>query len=359
MFICNGLSLYNLTFLHLANHAFFKALLFLSAGSLIHAFFDEQDMRRMGQLRKVLPFTYVCFLIGSLAIMGFPFLTGFYSKDLILEFAYSRFIIDSLFVYFLSLISAVFTAIYSLRLIFFVFFNKENSNGFLTYLKSYENHDVACSWQMYISMFLLAVASIFIGYILSDLVVGSGNFYWNNTITLLPDHFSFIDTEFIHPIIKNLPVILSLSFMYFTWIFLNRIATLNKLDHIIYSKYAYFYPFWNILFSFFYHACFFNNIYNELFLNIFKISYTTTNKYLDKGFFEHFNPSGSQKIFYFLHHYFQNSWTPVIFLNVFFIFLAVCVFSCFFILCISYLHILLIKYVGLIPLSIFFIFIYI
>ena len=102
-------------------------------------------MRRMGQLRELLPFTYVCFLIGSLAIMGFPFLTGFYSKDLILEFAYSRFIVDSLFIYFLSLMSAIFTAIYSLRLIFFVFSNNKKTSVFFTFFKNFEHHDVECS----------------------------------------------------------------------------------------------------------------------------------------------------------------------------------------------------------------------
>lgn len=126
-FIC-GLSNYSLAFFHLWNHAFFKALLFLSAGSLIHAFFDEQDMRRMGKLRDILPFTYICFIIGSLAIMGFPFLTGFYSKDVILEFAYSRYIINSLFIYFLGLMAAVCTAIYSIRLLYFVFSESHNSN---------------------------------------------------------------------------------------------------------------------------------------------------------------------------------------------------------------------------------------
>lgn len=103
MFFSCGLSNYYIAFFHLWNHAFFKALLFLSAGAVIHAFFDEQDMRRLNRLREMLPFIYWCFWIGSLAIMGFPFLTGFYSKDLILEFAYSRFIVDANFIYFLGL----------------------------------------------------------------------------------------------------------------------------------------------------------------------------------------------------------------------------------------------------------------
>lgn len=72
---------------HLMNHAFFKALLFLSAGAIIHALHDEQDMRKMGALNRILPFTYIMTIIGSLALIGFPFLTGFYSKDFILEIA--------------------------------------------------------------------------------------------------------------------------------------------------------------------------------------------------------------------------------------------------------------------------------
>jgi NADH-ubiquinone oxidoreductase chain 5 len=89
VFAC-GLSNYSVGFFHLSNHAFFKALLFLSAGSVIHAFFDEQDMRRLGRFREFLPFTYTMTLIGSFALIGFPFLTGYYSKDFILELACSK-----------------------------------------------------------------------------------------------------------------------------------------------------------------------------------------------------------------------------------------------------------------------------
>jgi len=85
MMVACGTSGYSAGIFHLTNHAFFKALLFLSAGSIIHAVADEQDMRKMGGLLNLLPFTYSMMLIGSLSLMGFPFLTGFYSKDLILE----------------------------------------------------------------------------------------------------------------------------------------------------------------------------------------------------------------------------------------------------------------------------------
>ena len=126
MFFSCGLSNYQVSFFHLFNHAFFKALLFLSAGSIIHAFGDEQDMRSMGCLVNLLPFTYLCILVGFLSIIGFPFLTGFYSKDIILELAFSRLLVDGFFIYFLGIFTAFFTAIYSLRLLLFVFFFKPN-----------------------------------------------------------------------------------------------------------------------------------------------------------------------------------------------------------------------------------------
>lgn len=121
VFAC-GLSGYSIGFFHLINHAFFKALLFLSAGTVIHSINDEQDIRKMGGLLKPLNFVYFMFVIGSLALMGFPFLTGFYSKDVLLEYTFTTFTGTSLFAYWLGLITAFFTAFYSFRLILFVFF---------------------------------------------------------------------------------------------------------------------------------------------------------------------------------------------------------------------------------------------
>src|SRR5271155_2714958 len=112
IFAC-GLSNYHVSVFHLTNHAFFKALLFLSAGAVIHSMSNEQDMRKLGGLVTVLPFTFVMFLIGSLALVGFPFLTGFYSKDLILELALTRYTVEGSFSYTLGLITAFFTSFYS------------------------------------------------------------------------------------------------------------------------------------------------------------------------------------------------------------------------------------------------------
>merc|ERR1711916_160640 len=98
VFAC-GISNYSVSLFHLMNHAFFKALLFLSAGSVIHAMADEQDMRKMGGLVKIVPITYVMIVVGSLALMGFPFLTGFYSKDILLELTFGTYHISGLFAY--------------------------------------------------------------------------------------------------------------------------------------------------------------------------------------------------------------------------------------------------------------------
>jgi len=98
IFIC-GLSEYSISVFHLINHAFFKALLFLGAGSVIHSMVGEQDMRKFGSLVKLIPFTYSMLFLGFLALCGFPFLSGFYSKDLILEIAFSKYFIGSIFIY--------------------------------------------------------------------------------------------------------------------------------------------------------------------------------------------------------------------------------------------------------------------
>jgi len=127
VFAC-GLSGYQLGIFHLSNHAFFKALLFLGAGSVIHAVSDEQDMRKLGGLKQLLPLSYSIFLIGSLALTGFPFLAGFYSKDAILEIAFAQQTVLGYFVYFIGSFAAFFTAFYSTRLLFLVFLAEPNGN---------------------------------------------------------------------------------------------------------------------------------------------------------------------------------------------------------------------------------------
>lgn len=171
MFFSCGISNYQFAIFHLFNHAFFKALLFLSAGAVIHALFGEQDIRRMGALINFLPFTFFCFLVGSLALAGFPFLTGFYSKDLILELAHERYLLDGNFIYFLSTSAAFFTAFYSTRLLFFVFFFENN------FFRSLAGHVQENGWLMSGVLVVLCLLSMVVGYVFSEAFVGWGTYY--------------------------------------------------------------------------------------------------------------------------------------------------------------------------------------
>ena len=155
IFAC-GLSNYSIGLFHLSNHAFFKALLFLGAGSVIHSVSDEQDIRKMGGLKKLVPFTYSMMVIGSLALIGFPFLSGFYSKDLILEASFGKFCVSGHFSYVLGTIGAFFTSFYSARLLFLTFLSKPN--GF----KRIICYSFDSSYQICFSLSLLALPSIFI-----------------------------------------------------------------------------------------------------------------------------------------------------------------------------------------------------
>ncbi|KAH1209710.1 NADH-ubiquinone oxidoreductase chain 5 [Glycine max] len=158
IFAC-GISNYSVSIFHLMNHAFFKALLFLSAGSVIHAMSDEQDMRKMGGLASSFPFTYAMMLMGSLSLIGFPFLTGFYSKDVILELAYTKYTISRNFAFWLGSVSVLFTSYYSFRSLFLTFLVPTNSFG----RDILQCHDVPIP--MAIPLILLALGSLFVGYL--------------------------------------------------------------------------------------------------------------------------------------------------------------------------------------------------
>ena len=160
--IC-GFSQYNTGLFHLVNHGFFKALLFLSAGSIIHALTDEQDFRKMGSMNIITPFTYSCIAIGSLSLMGLPFLTGFYSKDLIIEIIYGENILR--YALWLGVISAFLTAFYSFRLATFTFFNNPQSN-FNSFKISHEGN-----WNLRLPLVILLICSIMVGFILQFCVL--------------------------------------------------------------------------------------------------------------------------------------------------------------------------------------------
>ena len=181
MFFAAGVGAYNVAMFHLFTHAFFKALLFLGSGSVIHSFKDEQDIEKMGGVYKKLPYTYVLMIIGTLALTGFPFLSGFYSKDAIIEFSYLKGNALGYFAAGIGVFTALLTSIYSWRLIFKTFHgpynNKENS------LESMHESPLV----MLIPLIILALGSILAGYLFKELFIGqeSSLVFWKSSIKFL------------------------------------------------------------------------------------------------------------------------------------------------------------------------------
>jgi NADH-ubiquinone oxidoreductase chain 5 len=272
VYVC-GLSNYSVSLFHLFNHAFFKALLFLSAGSIIHAMSDEQDMRKFGGLQSVLPVTYVMIFIASLALMGFPYLTGFYSKDIIIELAYSKYLISGQFIHWLGLLTAGCTAYYSIKSLFLTFLTK--ANGFKqVFLNAHEG-----SYTLLIPLMVLGFLSIFVGFLTKDLFIGLGSDFFDNSIFILDNNLLFLQSEFIPFYIKNLPVLFSSIgiFLYFILLHFNiKSKTISKK-----------------LYYFFQKKWYLDLIYNKFIVEkSFDVGYYVTFLTLDKGFIEFIGPKG-------------------------------------------------------------------
>ena len=180
MFFAAGIGAYHVAMFHLFTHAFFKALLFLGSGSVIHAFNDEQDIRNMGGVWKKLPYTYVLMIIGTLALTGFPFLSGFYSKDAIIEFAFFKHSTIGNYATVIGIFTAFLTSIYSWRLIFKTFHGPYN-NKKLPLEKTHESPLI-----MILPLIFLSFGAVLAGYIFKDLFIGnqSDNF-WKFSIFFL------------------------------------------------------------------------------------------------------------------------------------------------------------------------------
>ena len=202
IFAC-GLSAYEVGVFHLANHARFKALLFLSAGSVIHARGDDQDIRRMGGLVRILPRTYAMMRIGSLALMGVPFRTGFYSKDVILEVGYGSYTWVGHMAHWLGTRAAFCTGFYSIRLLYYTFLAEAGGHR-----KVYEGaHDAPR--RMAIPLRMLSVGSIWVGWRTKDRRIGLGTGFWGQALYTHVDGRSRVDAEFVPSWIKLIPVTFS------------------------------------------------------------------------------------------------------------------------------------------------------
>jgi NADH-quinone oxidoreductase subunit L len=181
MFFAAGVGAYNVAMFHLFTHAFFKALLFLGSGSVIHSFKDEQDINQMGAVYKKLPYTWILMIIGTLALTGFPFLSGFYSKDAIIEFAYLKGNTVGYYAAGVGILTALLTSIYSWRLIFKTFHGTYNNQK----LKIEEMHE--SPMVMLLPLIMLAIGAIFAGFLFKDLFIGHGveNHFWGDSIKFI------------------------------------------------------------------------------------------------------------------------------------------------------------------------------
>ena len=180
MFFAAGVGAYHVAIFHLFTHAFFKALLFLGSGSVIHSLNDEQDVRNMGDLWKKMPVTWFAMVVGTLALTGFPFLSGFYSKDAIIEFAFLKGTNVGYFAAGIGIMTAVLTALYSWRLIFKTFHGKFNNKN----LSKSEIHESGLT--ITIPLLMLVVGSIFSGFLFKEFLIGHNyNNFWRDSILIL------------------------------------------------------------------------------------------------------------------------------------------------------------------------------
>ena len=274
MFFAAGVGAYNVAMFHLFTHAFFKALLFLGSGSVIHSFKNEQDINQMGGVWKKLPYTWVLMIIGTLALTGFPFLSGFYSKDAIIEYAYLRGNTAGYYAVVVGIFTALLTSIYSWRLIFKTFHGTYNNKK----LKINTMHE--SPFVMLTPLIILAIGAIFAGYFFKELFIGhsSSNYFWTDSIKfLLPlslDHPP-LWIIYITPII----VILSIPLSYYLFVknknITNWLANENQ-------------PLYNFLLNKWY----FDELYDFLFVKPFKRIGVFFWKNVDIKIIDKFGPDG-------------------------------------------------------------------
>jgi NADH-ubiquinone oxidoreductase chain 5 len=301
MFLACGLSSYYNSMYHLINHAFFKALLFLTAGYIIHSLSNEQDFRKMGGLIKKLPLAAIMILIGSFSLMGFPFTSGFFSKEKIIELFYNKIIynfntIETIkffyFFQFLAMFSIIITICYSVKMYIYTFLNF--FNGYKQYIWNIHYG----SFYLICPLIVLSYLSIFSGYLLNDLMIGIGSDFWKSSLFIAikenqllsyNEGFYLFNFEFIK-YIRKIPLILTVYFIFiffilFIWIsnfFLYLRLDINWINYLFFflnRKYIFFNK--NIIYPLI-------DLMNYSALNF-------TFKLFDKGLIELFGPYGISK----------------------------------------------------------------
>ena len=280
MFFAAGVGAYHVAIFHLFTHAFFKALLFLGSGSVIHAFKDEQDIRLMGGVWKKLPYTWLLMLIGTLALTGFPFLSGFYSKDAIIEFAFFKNTAIGQYAMTIGIFTAFLTAIYSWRL-FFKTFHGSYNNKTLPIEKTHESPLV-----MLVPLVLLSIGAIFAGYFFKETFIGHNyKEFWKTSI------FFIKEIEHLHlPIwllvITPILVIFAIPLAYYLYVKNSTlIESIKKTNE----------PFYNFLLNKWY----FDEIYDFIIVKPVKFIGLVLWKKGDQGTIDRFGPDGFSKIIKF------------------------------------------------------------
>ncbi len=278
MFFAAGVGAYNVAMFHLFTHAFFKALLFLGSGSVIHAFKDEQNINNMGGVWKRLPYTYTLMIIGTLALTGFPLLSGFYSKDAIIEFAYLSGTTTGYYAAGIGIFTAFLTSIYSWRLMFKTFHGQYNNKE----IKIDETHE--SPFVMIIPLVILSIGAIFAGFVFKDLFIGYEgiNNFWKESIFFL-EPLSADHPPLWFLLLTPTLVILSIPLAYYLFVknknLPHQMASINKPLH-----------------EFLLNKWYFDEIYDVLIVNSSKKIGLFLWKFFDVKIIDGFGPDGIASI---------------------------------------------------------------
>ena len=276
MFIAIGVGAYHVAIFHLFTHAFFKALLFLGSGCVIHSFKEQQDIRLMGGVWKKIPYTYSLMIIGTLALTGFPFLSGYYSKDAIIEFAYFKGGIIGSVALIVSIFTALLTAFYSWRLIFKTFHGKYNNKE--NNLSSIHESPLT----MLIPSFLLAIGAIIAGILFKKIFIGQETDFWNSSILFLQTF------KYNHPpdwllVITPIIVIISIPFTYYLFVENEKIVKNFVLKN-------------QKLYNFLINKWYFDEFYEFIFVNPIKKAGLFFWRKVDVNIIDRYGPDGLSKL---------------------------------------------------------------
>ena len=277
MFFAAGVSAYPAAMFHLTTHAFFKALLFLGAGSVIHALSDEQDLRNMGGIWRKVPVTYAMMWIGSLALAGFPFFAGFYSKDMILEAAYAAHSGPGMLAFWLGCAAALLTAFYSWRLLILAFHGTPRASAKVM-SHVHESPNV-----MTLPLVPLALGAIFSGWLGYELFVGQDMAaFWGDAIFILPGHDALANAHHVPTWVKLLPIILAASGVILAVVAYIVIPSLPARIATMFAP----------LYRFFFNKWYFDELYDRIFVAPSVAVGQMLWQRGDKGVIDYYGPDG-------------------------------------------------------------------